>query len=407
MKIFDKKKEGKRRIFYFFGKKVFEFQKNRKNMKDVVKETEIIPNKIVFNNMNGKGYGCNPKYIAEEIIRQDLPYELVWLVDDVESQKENFPEGIKLCKYNTENAIREYASAKVWVSNQRMPRLYEKGLFKKEGQYYIQTWHGRVATKYIEKDIEKEKPWWCSWAKVDSGYIDLLTSYNKADKHRLSECFYYNGKITDFGVPRNDILYCSDNVKNEVSERLFELLNIPFGNKILLYAPTFRDDGRLDAYNLDISSCVRALKEKFKANFSVMVRLHPNIKEKGKEIFKSDNYLDVTDYPDIMELLLFTDVLITDYSSVMFDFIQTRRPVFIYASDLDRYLKERNLYVDIKNMFFPFAETNEQLVNNIINFDEQRFVCDVNEFIKCGESYDNGKASAHVVNIIKKIIKVG
>ena len=169
---------------------------------------------------------------------------MVWLVDNPEKERDNFPKEIKLVEYTKKNAIKEFASAKVWISNQRMPSLYEKGLYKKEGQFYIQTWHG-MALKKIEKDIENEKQWWCKFAKIDSKYIDLLTANCKTHKEILKNCFYYDGEITDFGPPRDDIFMFSDDRKQDIINKIHKDYNIPKDNRIVLYAPTFRDNGNI------------------------------------------------------------------------------------------------------------------------------------------------------------------
>ena len=366
---------------------------------------KIQKNKIVFNNFNGKGYGCNPKYIAQEIIRQKLPYKLVWLVNDPKKEKKNFPNEIKLIDYSVKNAIREFTRAKVWISNQRMPALYEHGLFKKKEQFYIQTWHGWTPIKQIEKDIEDKIPYWCKMAKIDSQYMDLLTCSSKFDKNRLSQCFYYGGEISDVGIPRDDIFYYSDEKKQLIKNKIYKRFNIPRENKILLYAPTFRDDGRIDSYDIDLEGCVKTLENKYNAKFSAMARLHPNLREKAKDVLKFNNYIDATDYPDVMELLLTSDVMITDYSCLMFEFMHTRKPVFLYGSDLDRYLKERNFYIDIKSLFFPFAGTNEELIKNIQNFDNVKYLNDVEKFIQESGSKDDGQASKYIVEKIKETIQ--
>lgn len=372
-----------------------------KRITEMILNTKIIKNKIVFNNMTGNGYGCNPKYIAEEIIKQKLPYELVWLVNNIKAVKDEFPKEIHLVQNSVENAIKELASAKIWISNQRMPHLYENGLFKKNEQYYVQTWHGWTPIKQIEKDIEKEKKWWCKWAKVDSNYIDLLTASSKLDKKRLAKCFYYDGKILDVGIARDDIFYFSDIKKQSIIDKVYSALKIPKEYKILLYAPTFRDDGRLNCYNLDIQNCIKNVEQKFNHKFITLIRLHPNVNKTAREVLNSDDYIDASTYPDVMELILAADIMITDYSCLMFEFMHTRKPVFLYGCDLDKYLKDRNFYIDIKNLCFKFAETNSQLMQNIADFNNEKYLNKVESFIKESGSLDNGKASESIVNIIK------
>ena len=376
-----------------------------RRMEKIITETKIINNKIVFNNFNGKSYGCNPKYIAEEIIRQKLPYKLVWLVKNVEKNKGDFPKEIELVEWSVENAIREFASAKIWVSNQRMPDLYESGLFKKEEQFYIQTWHG-AALKKIEKDVETEKQWWCKWAKVDSQYMDLLLTAGKKEKKIFEHNFYFNGKITDTGLPRDSIFYYDIETKNKIKENVYSKLNISMNKKLILYVPTFRDDKRIDAYNLEIDKVLASMKERFNEDFAMLVRLHPNVSKQSNEIFKYDeNIVNATSYPDVQELMVSSEVLITDYSSCMFDFMLTDNPIFLFMSDIEKYKKERNFYIDFENLPFSIAKSNGELFDNIENFTYDIYLNKLNNFIKqygYREQVDIKDLINYINNVVEK-----
>lgn len=111
----------------------------------------IEDNKIVIDNFNGGSYGCNPKYITEELLKRDKNYDIVWLVKSVKNEIEKgyFPAGIRLVGYGTKQALKELASAKLWIDNQRKNYFIKKGLTKKEGQYFIQTWHGSLGIKNL------------------------------------------------------------------------------------------------------------------------------------------------------------------------------------------------------------------------------------------------------------------
>lgn len=346
-----------------------------------IKHIKIVKNKIVFNNMNGKGYGCNPKYIAQEIIRQKLPYELVWLAKNVEKVKDEFPKEIRLVEWTVDNAIKEFASAKVWISNQRMPQLYELGLFKKKEQLYIQTWHA-WSWKKVEKDVESEKKWWCKWAKVDSRYIDLLLAASQGDKKQLQRVFYYDdGEILAAGLPRNDIFCLSDNGKTELKRKVYSLLNISLDKNIILYAPTFRDDGRITAYNIDIPRILSAFEKKVNKKFIVCVRLHPNEPDSVVNLFKfNEKVINVTSYSDIQELLCVTDILISDYSSSTLDFIYQKKPIFVFATDKEQYLKERDLYISFEETPFVISESNEELEEKILRFDHDKYLYNLEGF---------------------------
>lgn len=366
-------------------------------------------NKIVFNNFNGRGYGCNPKYIAEEIIRQDLPYELVWLVKDVDRVKDEFPKEIRLVEYNVENAIKEFASAKIWISNQRMPELYENGLFKKKEQFYIQTWHGSLGIKKCERSVENEKPWWCSWAKIDSKFIDCMISNSKFLTNLYSNDFYYNGEIFECGNPRNDIFFFQPYQKEDIRRKVCDKLSIPYDKKIILYAPTFRDSDyenkNFSIYQIDnIDNIISALKNKFNGDWVYAVRLHPNISDIYFSNMQSSEFINASLYTDMQEILVAADVLITDYSSCIYDFILTKKPAFIYAKDLELYNNSTELYYSLLETPFDISGNSDQLINCINNFNQSEYYKKVDDFINKMGCIDKGTASKSIVNIISNII---
>lgn len=381
--------------------------KNRiDDIRHQVMNTEIVKNKIVFNNFNGKGYGCNPKYIAEEIIRQKLPYELVWLVKNKHMCKDEFPKEIKLVEYTIANAIREFASAKVWISNHRMPVLYANGLIKKKEQFYIQTWHGSLGIKKIESALSWLGGDYKKYAKIDSKYINYILSNSLYDDRMFGRNFWYDGVIVRTGHPRCDIFFLSDSEKRKISNKVKKALGIDNTKKILLYCPSFRDDYSLNAYNIDVHKTLNAVKRKFGQEWVFAIRLHPNLPIKAQNNFEyNDDIINATMYPDILDLLLISDIVISDYSSCIFDFTFTRKPAFIYASDLYKYSKDRGFYYPLEESPFSLAQNNQQLINNILNFDNNAYLNKLNDFFKKLNCIEDGHSSERVVNLIKRVIE--
>ena len=287
-----------------------------------------------------------------------------------------------------------------------MPQLYENGLFKKKDQYYIQTWHG-AALKRIEKDLEAEKQWWCKWAKVDSQYMDLLLTAGKSEKKAFEQNFYFNGEILDKGLPRDSVFYQKEEYKKDLIDKVYKSLNISQSKKIVLYVPTFRDDDRTCIYNIDCSNLLKILKNKFNSDFILLIRLHPNVSKKGSEIFNfNDSVINATFYSDVEELMLASDVLVTDYSSCMFDYMLSRKPIFLYMSDLEQYKKERNFYIDLEDLPFSISKDNQTLFDNISNFDNKSYVERINDFIG-KRGYCDLVTNTDLINRIKGIIEKG
>ena len=366
-------------------------------------EIQIVKNRIVFNNFNGKGFGCNPKYIAAEIIRQKLPYELIWLLED--NVENNLPDEVKAMSFYSQKAMECVASAKFIISNCRMNFYIGSGIIKKTKQKYIQTWHGCLAFKKIEKDLELNKAYenYLNFAKIDSEYMDCLISPSKFDTKTLKNCFYFDGEFLEVGYPRNDIFFYSAEEKNKIKDKVHEILNISKDKKIVLYAPTFRDNTNLSVYKFDDMKLIETLNKKYNSDFILVTRLHPNIlslTEGMKQLYPKA--VNASLYADIQELLLSTDVFITDYSSCIWDFANSKKPAFVLAKDIEMYKKERDFYIDIYSMPFSVAQTEDELFNNIANFDKDKYVAKLDSFNEQRGSFDDGNASKRIVEIIKQ-----
>ena len=359
-------------------------------------------NKIVFCNMLGGGYGCNPKYIAEEILKRHLAYDLVWLTNDV---KQPFPPQIRAVKYNSKQAMQELASAKIWVDNNRKIAFLHSGLFKRDKQFYIQTWHGSLGIKKIDADIvSTDAKWafWKKWAKIDSDCTDYLLVNSEFEHQVLVPAYLFDNEIKTYGHPRNDVFFY-DNC--ELIAKVKKAYNIDVSAKICLYAPSFRDNRRTDGYNIDYDTLKRALEQKFGGNWVIITRLHPIMNEHQDIIPQQDYIINATNYPDIQELLVASDVVVTDYSSCVFDFMLSRKPAFIFATDIKEYDTERGLYYPLTATPFPVAENNAQLMKNIIDFDDAKYQNAVERFLTEKGCMEDGHAAGRVVDLIENIMK--
>ena len=361
---------------------------------------ELSPTKIVFNNFLGKGYGCNPKYIAEEILRQNLPYDLVWLVRDL---NEPMPEKIRKVLWGGVDSLYEIATAKVIVSNVKNLLPYPH---KKQGQYFIMTWHGGGGFKKVEQDAEKTlSPAYVRETKINSKITDLMLAGCQEQLEEMRRAFWYDGEILKCGVPRNDLFFRRN---GEFVARIRKNLNVPDGNKIIMFAPTFRNNPAVlaDVYKFDASKLLKVMRKKFGGAWTLFIRLHPNISQINPKNFFGDaeNFIDVTNYPDMQELTMVADVLISDYSGVIYDFMISRKPVFIYAKDFETYPKERGfkqLYFDLP---YKVNRTEAELFNCIKTFDFQKLEPAIKKFTETIQPFDTGHASEEVVKRIKAVI---
>jgi len=350
-------------------------------------------NKIFIQNFNGKGYGDNPKYIAEEIIRRKLDYALVWAVRP--EHRNNFPHAIKTVPYKSIRAVYEEVTAKIWVDNCRK-QLYVR---KRKAQYYIHTWHGTVNFKKIEKDVEQQlSVYYVKQAKHDSTLINLLLSDSKFSSQLYRSVFWYNGEIFECGSPRDDILL---NQNHTIKDRVRKYFNIADNTKIILYAPTFRDNFSVDVYNINYELILNGLSEQTKNSWVFLIRLHPNISEKSEFFVYNEKILNASNYGDMQELLLTCDMLISDYSDCMYECALMNKPVFLYISDYEQYKKERDFYFDLFSLPFPYAMNNSELLEKMLHFDSKLYLRSLEEFFqkKVGILRD-GAASKKVVDRI-------
>lgn len=358
-------------------------------------------NKIVFSSYMGKGFGDNGKYIALELLKQPSKYDIVWLCKNMD---EHFPGGIRKVKYRSLKSIYEQVTAKIWVDNTRKPGY----VCKRNGQYYIMTWHGGIGPKKIEKEVEdilgKE---YVSRAKHDSRMADLFLAESDFTYNKYRNFFWYSGEILKCGSPRQDVFFHDNKV---IKQKILSSIGINnYNKKIFLYAPTFRDnmsENNLYIYKRQWKRILSVVSQKFGGEWIGFIRLHPNIAKLDKNrIFEEDYVYDVTNYPDMQELLVASDIVLTDYSSCVYDFGLTGKPGFMIAEDIELYKKQRDLCLDLNIIPFPIASSDEELVHIIENFDHDVYSEKIHDFYYnyCG-LYSGGHASEIVCDRIDQII---
>lgn len=363
----------------------------------------IRPKKIVFDNYMGKGYGCNPKYVAEKLLEK-YPgrFEVVWIVSKGDIARGEIPGWIRKVDYASQDALREYATAKVWVSNYHKISFVKRGLYKRKGQYFIQMWHGSLGIKKIENDVScltVDKKW-LKLAKRSSRMVDFWISDSSFENDVYHRAFWNVKDILMYGHPRNDILFCNNGAAAAKVKTKFEIED----KKILLYAPTFREDYRLDCYRIDFEALQQALQARFGGEWAILVRLHPRVRKYIKNILPAcPGIYDATYYTDIQELIASADCMITDYSSCIFDFMLTRRPGFIFATDIEEFNTERGFYYPLEDTPFPIARSNEELFQEIQLFDDTAYQDGVEEFLKGKGCVEDGQASERVADKIAEL----
>lgn len=354
-------------------------------------------NKIVFLHDFGNGYGDSPKVLAEEIMRRGLPYDMVWLVNDMNLE---FPHPIRKALMSRIKSVYELATAKVIITTAKS-KYYLK---KKSTQFFVYIPHGQIGAKYVERQAGDT---------LSKGYIDgsiwhskvsnLFISSSKLHTEEELTWYWYDGEVMECGLPRNDIFF---HYTPEDVQDIKKKVGIPDGVKIVLYGPTFRNEPSNEPYAIDTERVLQTLEQNTGDKWIFLFRAHPNFVWYGKPAFEySDKVMDVTNYPDMQDLLLISDVLISDYSSAMFDFNLMHRPVFLFTKDIEAYQKMRGLKDWYFKVPFPFCHNNDELVSAIANYNEQEYRQKCAEFDKFYGNLETGTAAKQIVDRFQTVMQ--
>lgn len=354
-------------------------------------------NLILFESGIGKQYADSPKYIYEKMLEQGTNYQIIWVYN------KNLP----IRHASTKRILRlspQYfyylAKAKIWVNNQNFPAYIRK----RPKTTYLQTWHG-TPLKRMLFDIENVVGRTDGYIERVSGAIknwDYLISPSEYATNAFRSAFRYKGKMLEVGYPRNDIFYRDDKVI--IEKRTKSRLHVPKDKKIILYAPTFRDNevGGKNKFSFHLEMDLKQMQEKLADDYILLLRMHVIVSSRITiDEGLADFVYDVSNYPDIQELYLISDILITDYSSVMFDYANTKNPIIFFTYDLKTYRDQmRGFYIDFeKEAPGPLVENTEQIIESINNMTDvkQQYKERYHAFYDKYCSLEDGKASERVI----------
>lgn len=377
-------------------------------------KTPIDPNKVFFHTQESK-YTCNPKYICEELRKQCPEIEIVWRAPG--KGRGGVPDDVKIARLNQFAYFQELFSSKIVVTNSF---LYLGQPFSlKRKQVLIETWHGSLGIKRHDQKAIKD-----TWRRVralkETGRMTTYCITNSSlENGSLSSTYWPKTPMLEYGHARNDIFFPHFAEKRaELRAALFEKWEFPPETRTVMYGPTFRDAKNFDCYDVDFERLTKTLSERFGGTWAVLLRYHPSLakiyKRKGFKPRKLEEgeepaflIKNVTGYIDMQELIAVTDVAITDYSSWIYDFVLMRKPGFIFATDIEKYNNERGFYYPLEETPFSIAVNNDELMDNIMAFDNESYQARVEQFLKDKGCVEDGHASERVVELIKKIINEG
>lgn len=389
----------------------------------------IKQNRISICTFEGKGgFGCNPKYIVEELHRRNEAYEFVWFVNDMGKV---FPDYIKKVPNTLWSRAYWLSTSKIWIDNYRKPY----GTCKRRGQYYFNTWHGTIGFKSMglwRGEAFSQMAYLVS--KNDSNMIDVAVIDSKWCEEVWPKGIVYDGECLRTGAPRCDVLYGD---RFQYRDTFRKRYGISREAKVVMFAPTFREsavNGKRkifsEEWTLDFERLLYNLKTRFGGEWYLCLRIHPQLAlnmQESREVVFQERVIDVSREDDLYEVLAAMDVFITDYSSAAMDASCAHIPVFIYADDIEKYVNERgsmlwNMSADSKKpvtnnkemtpdidvvLPYPIAQNNDEMEENILRFDENLYISGMKQFEDAVELVFDGKASKKVADKVEHYICVG
>lgn len=353
----------------------------------------IKKNRLLFSAYEGKVYGCNPKYIFEALYSKlNTSCEFIWCINDDSLIPAEY--NVKKVGFLSLRHIFYMMTSRVIVNNTGIEPIIPK----RAGQVFINTWHGGGAYKKGQPNAKYKR-------QLRSKMTDYVISSCRAFSEEFSKESVLNidkDRFLPIGMPRNDIFFSSDQYLS-TRQKICALYNININDFIVLYAPTYRGYHHArhisESYIInDFNKIADAVKQRFGKKPIFLYRYHLGT------CFSIEDALDVTAYQDMQELLLISDMLITDYSSSIWDFSLTHKPGFIYAPDVEEYTFKINFHTPIQKWQYPYAVTMEELVDNILNYNSTKAAEKIKAHHELLGSYEQGRATKYIGEIIESLL---
>lgn len=363
----------------------------------------VNPKKVLFSSF--ANYADHEKYISQALMRLRSDMDIVWLVNDPNA---DLPAQVrKVLRANWKQVLYEAETSKVWIADNVIPGYF----VKRPEQIYIQTKHwASITLKKFYMDavtFRSEPDKLASWER-ESRIIDYIVVGSEFDRESCKRGFGVEDKFFMAGSPRTDGLFC----EAQNREKVYTYYGLPESVQVLMYAPTYRfskEEGKSVHQSRSIEfgydQVKAALEHRFGGEWRIALRLHPSVQEAAKEMALPDFVFDVSAYEDSEELVSAFDVTVSDYSSLMFEPAFVRKPVFLYAKDLEDYLtNEYELLIDYRQLPFAIAEDTGQLCRNILKFDRGQYERKVNDFLGRYGIREDGHASERVAEFICAVL---
>ncbi len=357
-------------------------------------------NRIVLLNELSFSYGDNMKYI-NEYLRKEKPdsFEIIFPIKKANGAE---ADNIVMVKPMSIKYFYYLLTGRVIITNSGGISYLP---IRKDKQIVINTWHGGGPYKKTGTDVNKSL--FFKWeTQMNAGNITYMLEACKYSRVEYRSLLISGKKCVKSGMPRNDLFFRKD---DQIKDKVRKTYGLQKETKVILYAPTFRGDAgnaianadvfQMKEYTLDHKRVIDACEKRFKGDWRLAVRLHPKLKNVE---FGDNTIMNMTTYPDMQELLYTVDAVITDYSSLMWDFSLTGRPIFLYADDIEDYDRRRGFYMPASKWPYPIAHNNDEMEWNILNFREETYQAAVRQHHKDSGSYETGHACEAVARLIER-----
>lgn len=342
-----------------------------------------------------KGFTCNPKYIVKKLLEMyGDKLEIYWATMHPETCQEIRDLGVNVIKSNSLKQFWLYMRTRFFITNDSFPSW----ALHRWNQKWMNTWHAGMNYKHIGYDyLAPMSKLAAKIFRIKNRQPDFYLSGSRFFTEDTAKSFRLDEKVfVPTGLPRNDVFFGDTDA---INRKIRKYYNIDGNKHLAIFAPTFRRGMKSDTFGMDFDMVRTALEERFGGEWVILFRNHNFVK--GKQ--KYAGAVDVSAYHDMQELMCASDILISDYSSCLYDFCMSKKAAFVYATDLDNYMNnDRSFAYPFEKWPYPVARSNQELIEQIKVFDEHQYARKVEEHLLDAGAYDKGDASEQAAKLIAK-----
>lgn len=348
--------------------------------------------KIYFISFTGLRYACNPKSLYLFLLHKfNNQFIYIWSFKDLQKRTE-VPDAT-VVKTNSLKSVLEIMTSKyIIMNNEDIPWFIPL----RKSQIVLETWHGGGAYKKVGVDFHNNSLFRKNQRMLANSISFYVSSCSKFTEIQSMTKLVPVERFIATGMPRNEIFFHQNTV---LKKKIYKQFNLNDNCRIVMFAPTYRTSNKVKMQTLDFQTLIRKIEEKFGGNWKLFYRAHNYTKVISSLL--DDSIIDCTFYDDMQELLYVSDMLITDYSSCMWDFALTGRPGFLYMPDLDSYINDdRGFFTNPDTWAYPYAKTEQDLYNLISNYEEKNAKDKIKKHLNSFGSYENVNSCEKVLEVI-------